>query len=389
MAEAEVDTIIAVKPEVCCGCGGTLWGNDTTPVRHQVVELPAVRVDVTEYQQHELTCGACKKKTRGQLPVGVPTTMCGPRLMAQIATYMGAYRLSVRQVKQLLADTYGLQLSTGMLSKIRRMVSTALEAPVQAVADAIAQSTRVHADETGWKECNQTGYVWVFATKALAYFVVVKSRCAQVAKDVLGTLYPGIVTTDRYGGYNFVAGDKRQFCWAHLKRLFVGFELHGAVLLSAALQLKTRQLFEQCRRVRDGTISRNTFETQMQVIREDVELLLLQGLMHPAPKVSKPCRELLKHAPSLWTFVREPDVQVTNNHAEQLLRHAVIWRKLSYGTDSEEGSLFVGRMLTTVQSCRLQNRNILDFVTAACQAKLSLQPTPSLLPPQYLYQAAA
>ena len=92
------------------------------------------------------------------------------------------------------------------------------------------------------------------------------------------------------------------------------------------------------------------------------------------------CRELLAGETHLWTFVRVEGVEPTNNDAERALRHGVIYRKLSGGTDSESGSRFVERMLSVVATCRQQDINVLDYLTRCYQARLDGQPAPSLLP---------
>ena len=91
------------------------------------------------------------------------------------------------------------------------------------------------------------------------------------------------------------------------------------------------------------------------------------------------CRAILKAQHSLFTFITHEGVEPTNNHAEQTIRHAVIWRKLCFGTDSEGGSRFVERVLTVVQTLRLQKRNVLDYLTSACEARLNGQSPPSLI----------
>jgi hypothetical protein len=92
------------------------------------------------------------------------------------------------------------------------------------------------------------------------------------------------------------------------------------------------------------------------------------------------CQELLKVEPALWTFVRVPGIEPTNNAAERGLRHAVQWRKTSYGTDSVAGSHFVENVLTVVASCRQQERNVLDYLTRCGQAWYADTAPPSLLP---------
>ena len=105
-------------------------------------------------------------------------------------------------------------------------------------------------------------------------------------------------------------------------------------------------------------------------------------------KTAGTCRELLAGETHLWTFVRVEGVEPTNNDAERALRHGVIYRKLSGGTDSESGSRFVERILTVVATCRQQDINVLDYLTRCYRAHLDSQPVPSLIPTATTTQAA-
>lgn len=107
---------------------------------------------------------------------------------------------------------------------------------------------------------------------------------------------------------------------------------------------------------------------------------LVRGARCACPKTAATCQELLKIEAALWTFVRVPGIDPTNNAAERALRHAVQWRKTSYGTDSVAGSHFVENVLTVVATCRQQERNVLDYLTRCCQALYAETPPPSLLP---------
>ena len=133
-------------------------------------------------------------------------------------------------------------------------------------------------------------------------------------------------------------------------------------------------------RVRDGTLARSSFRVYMRTVQRRFETLLAEGETASHAKTSKTCAQLLKRRDALWTFVYVDGVEPTNNGAEQVVRHGVIMRKISYGTHSAAGSRFVERMLTVHATLRRQQRNILDFMRSACNAALAHQPAPSLLP---------
>jgi transposase len=200
-----------------------------------------------------------------------------------------------------------------------------------------------------------------------------------VLKELLGVTFTGVIHCDRarmYWGFG-----RLQWCWAHLKRDFqalIDGRCPTGKRLGHDLMRPTKELFALWQKVRAGTSTRRQFRRHMQPIRKRVEaLLLLRGYCNA--RVSGFCKELWEHRERLWTFVDIAGVEPTNNAAEQALRHAVIWRKLSFGTQSASGSRFVERMLTVIETCRRQQRNVFTWLTATVQAHHTGQPTPSLL----------
>jgi transposase len=140
-----------------------------------------------------------------------------------------------------------------------------------------------------------------------------------------------------------------------------------------------RELFRHGARYRDGTLTRAGFQRLMKPIRREVEALLLRGLFSGNHRFDGMCRELYDHRPWLWQFVEVEGVEPTNNASERALRPAVIWRKLSFGTQSAQGSRFVETMLSVVETCRQQSRNVFAFVSSAVEAHFAPRRIPVLL----------
>jgi transposase len=139
------------------------------------------------------------------------------------------------------------------------------------------------------------------------------------------------------------------------------------------------KLFEAWHKVRDGTVRRSTFLQTVAWLRPMVRSSLERGAACACPKTATTCAELLRLWDCLWTFTRVEGVEPTNNAAERALRHAVIWRRISGGTDSEAGSRFVERMLSTVSTCRQQGRDVLGYLTECHRSRLVGLRPPSLL----------
>jgi transposase len=168
----------------------------------------------------------------------------------------------------------------------------------------------------------------------------------------------GIVGSDRWSVYQQLAQDRWQVCWAHLRRDFQAMIDRGndGAAVGEELLFLSAVLFSWWHRVRDGTLARSTFRRYVAGLRADVREQLEQGSTCGCAKTAATCRELLAVEPALWTFVRVEGVEPTNNHIERMLRLAVLWRKNSLGSQSEAGCRFVERLLTVVQTRRLQGR---------------------------------
>jgi transposase len=370
------------KPTACRRCGHELQGDDPTPLVHQVAELPKIGPIVDEYRLHRLACPDCGETTCAALPAGVPAGSFGPYLQAVLAMLAGAYRLSKRQIRQVAADLFGLGISTGMISKLERQSASVLEAPYNELATAVHKAEAVNIDETSWRESRRKAWLWATVTRLFTVFTIAKNRSGEIALALLGSKDDQVVGSDRFSTYEWIKASWRQVCWAHLRRDFQAMidrggdgEGVGRRLLSLS-----NRLFRYWHRVRDGTLPWEVFQERMGRLRREVKKALLEGSRCGCAKTAATCFEILKVEEGLWTFARVQGVAPTNNVVERALRHAVIWRRISGGTDSVHGSRFVERMLTVVATCRQQGRNVLDYLTSCFEADRRGQALPSLLP---------
>jgi len=375
------DVVVDARPEVCLHCGDALSGDDPRPLRHQVTEIPRVTAQVTEYRLHSLCCGRCGEPTSAPWPQDVPRGAFGPRLQAMVAVCSGAYRLSKRHIAELVSDFFGVDMSLGSVSNLEAATSEALVEPYQQLLEHVQKAQIVHADETTWAEASKLAWLWTAVTRTAAVFMIRTSRSAAVAQELIGKHFAGFLVSDRYQGYHWLSGRRRQLCWAHLIRNFRALlEWPVAKAFGDRLLGFSERLFAEWHRTRDGTCLRAEFNTALVPLQQEFSELLREGTTLPHSRVRAMCRMLLKHEPSLWTFTSRSGIEPTNNRAERALRHAVLWRKASFGTNSERGSRFVERMLTGVMTLRLQRRNVLDYVADVCLAAQRGGQAPSLLP---------
>lgn len=378
-----VSKMVPVKPDRCKKCRRPLQGEDPLPLRHQVSDLPPIEPVVTEYQLHALVCDHCRTVTRAALPAGVPRGNFSPRVVAIVSLLTSFYHLGRRTAAQAMGDLFGVTMSVGSVSRCEQITSHALQ---ESVADAHAyvqkQSVR-NSDETSWYEGAQRkkAWLWTVFTRQVTVFLIRTSRGTAVAKELLGKAR-GVLITDRWCAYAWWPTNFRQLCWAHLKRHFQAFVDWGdpAAPVGQALLGEVKLLFTWWHRVRDGTLSRSSFQTYVIPLRRRVKMLLKQGSVCGHAKTMSMCREILTLEPALWTFVRVPGAEPTNNAAERVIRALVIWRKICFGTHSPEGSRFVERMMTVICTLKQQGRNVVDYVTASVAAAMLHQCPPSLLP---------
>jgi hypothetical protein len=387
-----------VIPSTCQGCGASLSGQDPHPHRHQVIDLPPVLPEVVEYRLHGLRCECCDTVTRAELPSGVSALGYGERLSAVVALLSGAYRLSYRQVCAVMDDLFGIRLSRGGVGRLRQEISDAVSPAVEAAKAYVQGQPVMHSDETSYPQGNRDGgnpqhtkgWLWVLVTPWVSFFEVVLSRSQATAQALIGQAFSGIVISDRYSAYRWIEVSQWQVCWAHLKRDFTAMAERSGVSqeIGEALLRRQRRLFRWWHRVRDGTLARPDFIELVTPVRAgfkaELEAATALPIAHaektPLAKTIRTCQQLLQVEPALWTFVQTPGVEPTNNAAERALRPAVIWRRTSFGSQSNAGSLFVSRMLTVVTSLKAQHRNVLDFLSQTCAATRLNRPTPSLLP---------
>jgi transposase len=367
-------------PKECERCGEALSGKDRAPNRHQVTEIPPIKVQVTEYQLHALSCRCCGHTTRAKLDKGVPRGAFGPRLQSFVVTLTGAFRMSRRNARDLMHTAFGVDLSLGAISKIEGSVSTAL-APYHAEAmERVRTARHAHTDETGWMERHERAWLWASATDRATVFLIRKSRCSQVAKEILGPDFGGTSVTDRFSSYQWLNPEQHQVCWAHLLRDFRGIAESGSAALTVGecLEDAAHALFSAWHRLRDGALTRVGFQRHARRLRRRIRGLLEAGTLCKSAHAQSVCRGILRVEDTLWTFIDVEGVEPTNNIAEQALRTGVIWRKTSYGTQSERGSRFVERMLTCSANLRKHARSLFDFVTDVISAALHGRSRPVL-----------
>lgn len=378
-----VDELIDHWPHRC-GCGHRFSeverGPIGLPARHQVAELPPIAVSLTEHQLHRLRCPDCGQTTRAELPPEVPTGAFGPRLEAAVATLSIRNRISRRDASELIGELFGARISTGTVDAIVRRAAEALATPYDDLCAHVRSAEAVNIDETGWRLKGKRRTLWGVFTQRAAVFRVAPDRHEREATALLGEDFEGVVGSDRWWAYRGFDPARRQVCWSHLIR---DFTAHAEGL--AAQKQFGEQGVEISRRLfcaweqfqADG--DRAALKRSVAPLKRELKALLERGSKGKRHRLTRGfSKNLLKVWPALWTFVTVPGVEPTNNSAERGLRGAVIYRKLSLGSQSEAGERAIERLLSASQTCRLQRRSLFAYLADALDAHARGHPVPLL-----------
>jgi transposase len=385
LAVEQVDKVVEHWPERCRACAYVFGEEEhveaAPPRRHQVAELPPIAVTVTEHRLHRLRCPACAVETRAELPSGVPGSAFGPRLQAAVATLAVRNRVSRRDTVELTRELFGVELATGSVDAIIHRAGAALAAPHTRLEQELKSASVVNIDETGWKTAGANRTLWGALTARSAVFRIAAGRHGFEARTLLGERFAGIVCSDRWRGYDYLDPSQRQLCWAHLLRDFTAHsEGMGKQKAFGEDGLRiARHLFAAWEGYQhDGDRAR--LQAEIAPLQDTLRALL----EHAARKSTRTkyhrvfANSLLKRWPALWTFAHTDDVEPTNNHVERGLRGAVIYRKLSLGSQSERGERTIERLLSASVTCRLQKRSLFAYLTDVLTARTRGDPIPAL-----------
>lgn len=372
-------------PVICDYCQDDLpqtpGPDDPEPRWHQVLEVPSTPVDVTEYQAHSRTCRNCGELTWAAIPQELRAHVCGPRLTALIAFLSGAMHLSKRQIAETITTVFGAPIAVGTVSNLEQEMSAALAVAHGEAQQAVQAAAVKNVDETGWKQAGAKRWLWGAATTLVACFVIAPTRGALGLAALLGSQIKGIIGSDRWAVYGQLKLGLRQVCWAHLKRDFQKLVDRG----SDSQEIGEKGLeavaviFDLWHSFRGGGLSRAQLQRQIAPVRQTLREWLELGCACADTKAAAFCENLLDIELALWTFIRRDGVEPTNNHIERLLRAGVLWRKNAFGCHSEAGCRFVERILTVVQTLRLQKRPVLEFLYQSLCAHRLAQKGPQLL----------
>lgn len=377
-----VDIFVDLFPQVCLGCARSLPHiMDAAASRYQQLDLRDHRPHVTEWRRHEVDCKHCGTATRAAYEgAQIPCSAFGPCLTAVVAMLTGAYHLSRRKTQKLLLELFGISVSLGAISAMEQRASEALKSAHKEALREVQYAEVKHTDATSWTRSGKLLSLWTLASAAATVYQIFVDGCRDTIRPMFGSLV-GILVSDRATVFSFWSMPLRQVCHAHLVRKFVAFsEREGkAGAIGRELLECTALMFEYWHGFKDGLLTRQELQFWLRPVQRDIERLLERGEKANIERLSGACADILAHRDALWTFVTHDGVPPTNNHAELELRDFVLWRKGSFGSQSERGERFAERMMTAVRTARKQGKDVLDFMVGSITAHIDGTMAPRLL----------
>ena len=381
----EIDDFQTHTLDVCPDCGGKLQEVENAARVVQQLEVVKKPIHIEQHTGLCYWCEHCRKFHYAPMPTHIEKgQLIGPRLTATIAYMKGACHCSFSTIRKFLRDVVGVTISRGQLSKLIQKASAAFERAYNELLEHLPHEARLNVDETGHKENKKRFWTWCFRADAYTLFKIADSRGSKVLIDVLGEDFAGVIGCDYFSAYRKYMKDFDiliQFCIAHLIRelkYLAGLSDKATANYGQKLLDAMRDMFSIFHKAEELTAS--DFAEAMEESRKTfLDIALID--VPDSRQAQNLANRFLQHGKAYFQFITTPDIEPTNNLAEQAIRFVVIDRYITQGTRSENGRLWSERIWTLLATCASQGRNAFDFIYQSIQAHFSDQPFPSLLGP--------
>jgi transposase len=367
----------------CPVCGDALLPSDEAPKTIQQIEIIQKPIQIDEHRGLAYWCESCQKVHYAPLPPEVRKGgLFGPELTAVVAYMKGSCHASFTTIRKFLRDVLNVTVSRGYLRKLIAKVTNSLDHAYDELLSLLPGEEVINVDETGHKEKGRRLWTWCFRAELYTLFRIDASRSSQVLIDTLGEEFDGVLGCDYFSAYRKYMDtfDVRvQFCIAHLIR-DVKFLLtlpdqrtqnYGKRLCDAI-----REMFEVIHR-RDE-LKPATFARRLAAARDTV-MAKATKRVPPSKKAQNMAKRFRERGQAYFEFITTPNVEPTNNIAEQAIRFVVIDRRITQGTRGESGRRWCERIWTTLATCARTGRDVMDFLHQSILAHWRGEPPPSLL----------
>jgi transposase len=380
----DVNHIEPYSLDCCPDCGGSLRLAKRPPDVLQQVEISATPTIVTEHQGLAYWCPHCQKFHYAPLPESVVKAgLFGPRLTALVAFMKGVCHASFTTIRKFLRDVAHVTISRGYLAKLIAKVSQSLAKAYAELFERLPGEAVLNIDETGHKEYREKFWTWCFRAQLYTLFRIDKSRGSKVLIEVLGTEFNGVLGCDYFSAYRKYMREFNvlvQFCMAHLIRdvkFLLTLPGREDQAYGRCVRAALRELFAVIHRREKMTAT--AFQKALKTSREQV----MRAATTRVPSTNHArnlAKRFLEHGDAYFRFITTPDIEPTNNLAEQAIRFVVIDRRITQGTRSETGRRWCERIWTVVATCAQQGRSVFKFLLDSVHAHVHGGLSPSLLP---------
>ena len=340
-----IDEVKEHKLDNCPICGEPV--SDTQEIRERIVEdIEQPKIKNTKHLIHRYYCKNCNKIVEPKFYDALPNARFGLKLMLLILILKLDCRIPSNKVTSILSSVFGIKISDGEIYNILRQLSEAFGDYYSELVKRIKEALIKNIDETSWRINGKNNWLWLFINKEVALYVVDRKRNSKVPIKILGNQEGKIIIEDRFSAYNELAkvsGCKQQICWAHLLR-------------------NSKDLAEHYREAKYIHKRMKYIYGKAKEGEKKEKLLhwmdLIASRTYRSTEVFKFVKSICRtHRENLFRFVDNPEIDSTNNRAERGLRHAVVIRKISNGSRSEDGAEITARLLSVIQSMKLQEVN--------------------------------
>jgi hypothetical protein len=336
------------------------------PIKHYTrytEDIPPIESpELTEHRVNGYWCPHCKKVVFAPVADALPNAMIGLRLVVFSAWLHYLVGVSVNNIVRILSVVCQFKISAGGLTQAWKNLSILLEPVYDDIGQRISTSAVLNADETGWRLNGITHWLWCFTTKKLCYYLITKSRASPVVKDILGTLFRGILICDFWGAYNKISALAKQRCFYHLFTELAKVDKGNTSTEWKAFRKKLLRLLKDALRLseRKDPGDLETFDRRKARLYNRLDLLLEESYEDKDAK--RLIKRLKRHSKELFTFLEYENVSPYNNHAEQQMRKPVTTRKISQQNRSEQGAKTQAALMTVFRSAELQGKNPVETV---------------------------
>jgi transposase len=370
-----IDKVIDVEaPDVCPHCSCT----DLSPVneikehlQEDIILQP--KTQVTSFRHHQAFCPKCNRPVIKAAEDELLNCHIGPTTKAAAVFLRYGLRIPYRKVKELFDVFFNLPFVPASAMAFDRQATKKGKPLYQDLKEKLRAAAVVHADETFWREDGINHYVWYGGNDDLAFFHINRHRSSEVAQSIFGDNFGGILNTDGYAAYNAVNPKGRQSCLAHLIRKTKEikqeillqkpqFQDKKSLLFCNSISTLFQKACEIGKKFNNGEIHRNrsdAFKHRLYSVLNSI--CTATFAVEKAETLKQRLLDPKKEYNRLFTFLDYPNVQPTNNQAEQSLRNMVIFRKICFGTRSAEGSHSHSILPSLLLTARRQGKHPLDF----------------------------